>query len=121
MSLRDLIESDASSVFCNTDDFAESITYVPKLYAEGDARANRTIKAVVVRQQLQVISEDVETVAPVFEVHVANSSTLGISSDELDLGGDALTFPPRIGETTATRTITQLLDHDEGMLVLECR
>ena len=121
MSLRDLMESDAASVFCSTDDFAESITYVPKLFADGDARPNRTIKAVVIRQQLQVISEDVETVAPVFEVHVVNSSTLGISSDELDLGGDALTFPPRVGEAAATRTITQLLDHDDGMLVLECR
>ena len=121
MSLHDVIQSDASLVFANASDFGETATYKPKLYSEGDARANRTITVVIDRQALEIISEDQQTVAPVWQIEIVNSSTLGISSDELDLGGDVLRFPPRVGETAEDRTITRLLSHDEGMLSVECR
>jgi hypothetical protein len=76
---------------------------------------------VVIREQITVLSEAGDTVVPVYEVHVANSSTVGISSDELDLGGDQIELPPRDGKTAEKRTITQLLTQDTGMLVLRCQ
>lgn len=122
MTLRALITDDATSVFLNTDDFAETVTYKPRLFANGDARPNRSISAVVIRDLISVVSEDGgEVVLPSFEVHVANDSTSGISSDELDLGGDKLSFPVRDGMTAMDRAIVRLITQDHGMLVLECR
>lgn len=60
-------------------------------------------------------------VIPVFEIHVHNNAVTGISSDELDLGNDQISFPIREGQATSRRTIVQLFDHDHGMLTLECR
>lgn len=122
MTLRDTISADATLVFCNTNDFAESVTYIPRLQT-GDARAStRAIDAVVFREQLQTVSEDGgETVAPYFEVHVANDSTDGISSTELDCGGDKISFPARDGMAATDRAVARLIGQDHGMLILECR
>lgn len=121
MTLRDMIASDASDVFLNTSDFAETVTYYPHTYHGATARASRSISAVVFREQLTIIGEDVDTVAPLFEVHVANSTTVGINSDEIDLGGDQIEFPPRDGKAAERRTITELVTQDNGMLVVRCR
>lgn len=116
MALTDAIESDASLVFTNTSDFAEAVTYKPR------AGGTRSINAVVFRESLLGVTEDGgETVSPMFEVHVCNSSTLGISSTELDCGGDKISFPVRDGMTASDRAIVRLITIDEGMLVLECR
>ena len=115
MTLHETIIADALSVFCNSDDFAESIVYYKR-----NGRS-RKIKAVVMREALGILPEDGDVVYPMFEVHVANSEDDGIASDELDLGGDQLEFPTRIGQPTMRRSIMKLLSHDEGMLVLECR
>lgn len=115
MTLHDMITADASAVFCNVNDFAESVVYYPKT---GDAR---DINAIVIREALAVLPEDGDNVTPVFEVHVENDDTRGISTLELNLGGDALAFAPRIGQPVSRRSILKLLSHDEGMLVLECR
>jgi hypothetical protein len=115
MTLHDMIESDAIDVFCNTDDFAESITYYPR------SGLSRSIKAVVFREQLAILPEDGDNVVPMFEVHVSNTCTDGIASDELNLGGDMLEFAVRVGQPIQRRSITKLLGHDEGMLILECR
>lgn len=114
MTLRDSISADASLVFLNNDEFAESITYVPR------SGPSRTINAVVFREQIQTLDENA-TVTPIWQIHVANDSTDGITSDELDLGGDKLTFPPRDGKTALTRSIVQLLTQDHGILVVECQ
>lgn len=122
MTLRAMITDDASSVFLSTDEFAETVTYKPRKFVIGDVRANRPIKAVVIRDLIQVVNEDGgETVLPSFEVHVANDSMLGISSSELDLGGDKLSFPVRDGLTASDRAIVRLITQDHAMLVLECR
>ena len=115
MTLHDLIKQDAESVFCNANDFAESIVYYKR-----NGRS-REIKAVVIREALGVLPEDGNVVYPLFEVHVANDQSSGISSDEINLGGDELAFPNRVGEAPKRRSILKLLSHDEGMLVLECR
>jgi len=115
MSLHDTIQADAATVFCNVNDFAEAVTYHKR---NGLARS---INAVVQREAFAINPEDGDTITPVFEVHVANDSTDGISSDELNIGGDMLAFAVRVGKAVERRSIVRLMSHDEGMLVLECR
>ena len=115
MSLHDAIQADAINVFANANDFAEPVVYYKKT---GKARP---IFMVVVREALAVLPEDGDTVTPVFELHGANDIVKGISSEELNLGGDMIAFAVRVGQPIQRRTITKLLDHDEGMLTLECR
>ncbi len=116
MTLHDLIETDAVTVFCNTNDFAETVTYYPR------TGSSRSIKAVVSREQIATFSPDGGQInLPSFQVHVANSSTTGISSIELDMGGDAIELPPRDGKAAVRKQIMQLLIQDHGMLVLECQ
>jgi hypothetical protein len=75
---------------------------------------------VVTRNQVSVFNPD-EQVLTEFEVRVANDSTTGISSAELDTGGDQIELAPRIGETPIKKSVQYLTEHDEGMLVLICR
>lgn len=111
-----MITADASLVFTSTDDFAEVVTY---------KRLNnpswRTINAVVFRESYASSEESGGVTTPLFEVHVANSETLGISSDEINLGGDVLTFSVRDGLPACDRTITAIITQDHGMLVLQCQ
>lgn len=119
MTLKDMIDADAITVFTSTDDFAEVVTYYARQQFGGAVPAARAINAVVIREQ--IASLDSDTVNPVWQVHVANDNERGISSAELDLGGDQIELPPRDGKTAEKRTITQLIIQDHGMLVLECR
>ena len=117
MSLHDIIETDAITVFCNVNDFAETVKYWPNR----GAGCSREIKAVVMREQITAFSEDGQTNLPAFQVHVANSSITGISSSELDTGGDLIELPPRDGKKAEMRSVTELITQDHGMLVIECR
>ena len=114
MTLRDMIEDDAS-LFVSTTEFGESVIYRTR---SGTAR---TINAVVFRQTAEVISEDENRVVPVFEVHVINNSSTGIATSEIDLGGDTLDIADRVGKTARPRSIIQLGEQDEGMVVLQCQ
>lgn len=59
MTLRDMIEADATAVFLNTGEFAESVTYKPRIKPTGDTRdETRSISAVVFREQMTTIDED---------------------------------------------------------------
>ena len=110
-----MIQADALNVFAYTNDFAEPVVYIKRT---GKARP---IGAIVVRDMLSILPEDGDTITPVFEIHVANDNIKGIASDELDLGGDCIAFAVRVGEKPERRTITKLKEHDEGMMVLQCR
>ncbi len=114
MTLHDTIQADAVTVFCNASDFAESVEYIK---SSGQVRS---IDAVVIREALAQLQES-DAVIPLFEVHVANDATSGITAAELNLGGDSLRFAVRVGGKVTSRTIHKLLGHDEGMLILECR
>ena len=110
------MKADAVAVFCNLNDFAETLVY-HKL--DGDARS---VRAVVDRQSYAGVAEDGGTYStPLFEIHVANNAETGITSEELNLGGDYFVFSDRIGQDAERRTILRLVSHDEGMLILECR
>lgn len=52
-------------------------------------------------------------------VTVRDSTTLGISAGELDLGGDAIEMPIKVGQAATTRSIQKLISQEFGMLVLE--
>jgi hypothetical protein len=122
MTLKSAITADAGRVFLDTAAFAESVTYHPRLFKSGDVRTSRTISAVVIRESLSSVAEDGgESITPIFEVHVANNATTGISSTELDTGGDQIALPIRDGMAATKRAIVRLITQDEGMLVLECR
>ncbi len=118
MTLAARIATDAASVFLNSDHFAETVTYYPQRY--GLTTSPRTIKAVVTRNQVSTFNPD-EQLVPEFEVRVANSSTTGISSSELNTGGDTIKLAVRVGGEQSKRPIQTLIEHDEGMLVLLCR
>jgi hypothetical protein len=114
MSLRDMIESDAS-LFVSTSEFGESVIYRTR---SGTAR---TINATVFRQQAELISDDENRTVPVFEVHVINSATTGIATEEINLGGDTLDIADRVGKTARPRSIIQIIDQDEVMVVIRCQ
>lgn len=116
MTLKASIQSDASLVFCNLNEFAETVTYWKR-----GANSGRSINAVVIREQITAFVEDQQTNLPSFEVHVINSNSTGISSVELNTGGDQIELSPRDGKPAERKSITQLITQDEGMLVLECR
>lgn len=115
MTLRDAIASDALTVFCNTNDFAELVTYRPR------GGGSRVIDAVVFREVIDGYPEDQVTALDAYEVHVANDAVLGISSTELDTGGDAIELPPRDGKDATRKAILKIISQDNGMLVLDCR
>lgn len=118
MTLAERIVTDATTVFLQDGHFAESVTYYPHRF--GAAATPRVISAVVTRNQVATFNPD-EQILPEFEVRVANDSTTGISSDELNTGGDMIALAVRVGETATKRSVQLLVEHDEGMLVLTCR
>jgi len=113
MSLHDLIEDDAS-LFVSTSDFGETVVYRTR---SGTARS---ISAVVFRQVAEAIEDESRSLT-VFEVHVINSTSTGISPTEIDLGGDTLDLADRVGKTARPRSIIQITEQDEGMVVLQCQ
>ena len=118
MTLAERIVTDAVDVFLNDAHFAETVTYYP--HRHGLTQSPRAIKAVVIRNQVSTMNAD-EQIVPEFEVRVANDSTTGISSTELNTGGDMISMSVRVGETPTKRSIQLLSEQDEGMLVLICR
>jgi hypothetical protein len=112
MTLRDMISTDATRVFLNASEFAESVTYLPYRYAGEALRESRTILAVVERED----NEADEAGAPVaaFFVRVHNDATTG-------LGGDRIALPPRDGKSPETKVIVRVTEQDNGMMVLRCQ
>lgn len=101
----------------------ERITYRPK------GAADRDMLAVVQRGTPEGIPE-----SPAggqhknLTVYVVNDSSSieiddvgGISSDELNTGGDKMDLPVRIDKRSKTRSIARIISQDEGMLTLEVR
>ncbi|MEM1224607.1 MAG: hypothetical protein AAGJ40_02860 [Planctomycetota bacterium] len=83
--------------------FGEDLVY----WANG-ATAGRGIKAIVERD-VDVIAETGEVTAHATVVRVQNHNRCGISSVEIDTGGDAVDVSLRIGEPATRRQIVQVL------------
>ena len=121
MTLRASIAADVSSVFLQAEEFAEEVTYYPHRFYGEAARDPRVINAIVFREPIQALDSSGNVHTPVFYVHVANDVTIGIASEEIDLGGDQILMPVRDGETPELRSVLQITTQDHAMLVLECR
>jgi len=118
MTLAARIVTDSTAVFLQSGHFAESVIYYPHRF--GTAATPRIIDAVVTRNQVATFNPD-EQIVPEFEVRVANNATTGITSAEVNTGGDMIKLAVRIGETATKRAVQYMTEHDEGMLVLICR
>lgn len=94
---------------------AEAIIYLP---AAGGSRA---IDALVNREQPAETGDAPHGHAPLLTIVVINSATTGISSDEVDCGGDKVELPVRLGETAQERLIAGIISQDSGMMKLEVR
>ena len=82
---------------------------------------SREIKAVIDRNPSLTQAETGRDMTGVFSIWVSNSATDGISSDEIDTGGDQLLIAKRIGQTPELVQINNIRWQDEGMMLLECR
>lgn len=94
----------------------ESVKYKP--IAGGDPR---TITAVVTRDGTEELTGAGYGHSPLTTIFVANDNATGISSDEIDTGGDLVELVIRIGESVEDRRITKIIQQDAGMLELELR
>jgi len=91
--------------------FSEAVTYHP-----AGATPGREIDAMIERGTMSVITEIGEQVAPAIIVRVKNSSTLGISSTEIDTGTDEIALPLRDGEAAVRRRIVRVINDANGLL-----
>lgn len=114
MTLKDSIKADSSAIFLNVDEFAESVVYKPR---NGGAR---TIYAIVDRDPPAVYDAAGNVVLPAFRLSVRNSCTLGISSKELDTGGDSVELVRKLGDAVpVTVSIMRMAYQDEGVVEID--
>jgi len=93
----------------------EEITYLP---AGG---GSRTIDAIVNRDQPTELGDAPHGHAPLAVIVVRNDATAGISSAEVDTGGDQVRLAVRLGKDPQDRRITKIISQDSGMMQLEVR
>lgn len=91
---------------------AEWVDYFPR---GGSARR---IRAVISRNGPENLPNVAGGSTPQFTALVRNHATLGITSDEVDSGGDTIEVGPRVAEVPKTRRITEVLNHDAGLMLL---
>ena len=108
----DILEA-GSSVYL--DEFSEDIIYLP---AGG---GSREIRGIVNREMPEDIPGAPHGNTPVLTVSTANDATAGISSSELNTGGDRITIDVRAGKVATNRKVTRLLAEDAGMIKVELR
>jgi hypothetical protein len=112
MSFSEQLATDMANVFLNEDELAEPVIYVKK---DG---SQRPISAQVFRDPVEI---GLGAGRPKMRLIVANHATLGISSVELDTGGDQIEVAYRIGETPRRFNIRRspINAEDAGALELE--
>ncbi len=93
--------------------FGEAVTYYPK------GGGTRDIVGVVDRNPVGAITGSPHGNTPRMMVIVKNDASDGISSSEVNTGGDKINLDVRIGESEQQRRITSLVWHDYGMMHLE--
>ena len=92
--------------------FGEQITYYP---AGG---GSRSIKGIIDRGSFEDYGDDMVQ-SPTFSITVANDNTTGISSAELNTGGDAIAFPMRRGDSDSTKRIVAIVTQNAEMIKVE--
>ena len=97
------------------DPFFETATYYPR------SGGSRSIRAIIIRQEIADLEDMSDVNAPVAVVHVKNNNTEGIASFEIDRGGDQISYSYMLGKTAQRRPITRVLSIDYAWLKLEVR
>lgn len=116
MTLRESIASDAVSVFLSADEFAETVVYIPR------GGGSRTILAIVEREPPSLLDSLGNVIALSYMIYVANSQTTGISSSEVDTGGDVIRLKGRENENALKEcSVVKVMNHDNGMVQLALR
>ncbi len=93
--------------------FGEPVTYHPK------SGSTRDIIAIVDRLPPGGVEGIPRSNTFKFFILVKNDSDGGISSSEINIGGDKISLPKRIGQTAAQRKINVAQWQDYGMMYLE--
>lgn len=99
-----------------TRQFGEYVTYYPR-----DGSDGRRVKAMVERGTLEIIAETGDVTSQAIIVRVENDDRCGISSDEVDTGGDEIEVALRIGVTAQRRAIVRVLNDNAGLVRVLCQ
>ncbi len=105
-----LLSGEADTFLAN---FGEPVTYHPK------GGSTRDIIAIVDRNPIASITGLPHGNTPKMLIIVKNDADGGISSSEVNAGGDKVALSVRIGETAQQRRITSVVWNDIGMMHLE--
>jgi len=92
---------------------ASTITYRPR------GGGSRSIEAIVEYPGPAAIGDLSGGGRPVMDIYVKNDSTAGISSAEVDTGGDKLDVPLRFGLTAARVRVTRIVAQDKAILHIQ--
>ena len=90
--------------------FGEAVQYTPR------GGAARDIRAVVDRNPPAVMDGLALGITPLAIISVANSATTGISTAEIDTGGDTISYAPRLGEAPQARLVVDATRQDDDMI-----
>jgi hypothetical protein len=90
----------------------EWVTYVPR------SGPSRRVEAVIVRTAVEPIPGVVGATRPVVDLLVRNRSDTGISSDEVDTGGDRIRIAPNVNEKPIVMHVTLITEQSAGILTL---
>lgn len=108
MTLKSQLSQDAISVFLNTDEFAEEVTYTPY----GGTPSN--IKAIIDRPRIRPAGLDAGgTLVNDIEIHIANHATYGVTS--IKKGFDSVVLQRVVGGDNEIFKVIDILGQDEGM------
>lgn len=91
----------------------ETLVYRPR------GGGTRSIAGIVERRETESVGSIGQMAAVAFEIGVANDATTGISSAEIDRGGDKIDVAPRRGESANTYRIIDVLSESVSWLVIE--
>jgi hypothetical protein len=108
---QDMLAADAA-IFVNADEFGEAVVYVPR------NGATRSISAQVQREVPEGDEQLQGTITPSLFVTVRNSNSIGISSAEVNTGGDKVRLAQRVGGATKDCPIIEVVSQDPGMMKL---
>jgi hypothetical protein len=116
MTLRQSMSNDMLTVFLSEDEFAETVTYLPR---DG---GSRTILAVVDREPPALMDEAGNVISLTYVIYVKNDKTDGISGEEVDTGGDRVEIIWRLNKIFKKQcSIVKVQNHDHGMLQIALR
>jgi len=95
---------------------AKTITYLPR------GGGSRNIEAIIEYPGPGAIGGMASSGSrPIMDIYIENSSTSGISSAEVDTGGDKLDVPLRFGLTAARVRITRIVAQDKAVLHIQAQ